>query len=67
MYQVNETKFDSFFQATRAAQPLRANVVEVETGNVRWSPAPAVSSKKLRRYAEQKAAYAAQCRMNEGA
>ena len=65
MYRVNEMKFESFLQAIRAAAPLRANVVEVETGNVRWSPAPLVSSKKLRRYAEQKAAYEAQCKQNE--
>lgn len=40
MYDVNGTKFESFSAAVKAAQPLRADVIEVATGLRRWTPAP---------------------------
>jgi hypothetical protein len=39
MYEVNGSKFDSFSAAVKAAQPLRAEVIEVSTGLRRWAPA----------------------------
>lgn len=46
-YSVNGEGFDSFAAAIHAAKPVRANVVEVATGLVRWSPAP-VARKAVR-------------------
>lgn len=63
MYEVNGTKFASYIAATEAANKILAEVFEVrEDGSkiLRWFPAPAVSSKKLRMYEQRKAAYAAQ-------
>jgi hypothetical protein len=40
-YDVNGQGFDSFTAAINAAKPTRSNVIEVATGLVRWSPAPA--------------------------
>jgi hypothetical protein len=40
MYDVAGTKFSSFFKAVAFATPTRANVIEVATGLVRWTPAP---------------------------
>ena len=39
MYDVAGTKFESFSAAVKAAQPLRAEVIEVATGLRRWAPA----------------------------
>lgn len=44
-YSVNDQPFDSFFAAIACAQPIRANVIEVATGLVRWSPAPVKPSR----------------------
>ena len=60
MYEVNGQKFEMFMQAVRFAQPIGAEVFEVETGIRRWAPAPKVDAKRVRRYNEQKAAYEAQ-------
>ena len=62
MYQVTVTgeEFQSFLAAVRAAGPLRSNVVEVDTGTIRWTPAPPVDRKRMRYYRERVAAYAAQ-------
>ena len=46
MYSVNEKPFESFFAAIEYAQPLRANVIEVATGLVRWRPAPIKAARK---------------------
>lgn len=60
MYEVNGQKFDSYFNAIATAKIQGADVVETETGIRRWTPAAKISSKKIRRYHEQKAAYEAQ-------
>ena len=44
-YDVNGSGFDSFSAAIYVAQPLRANVIEVATGLVRWTPAPAAKKR----------------------
>jgi hypothetical protein len=46
-YSVNGEGFDSFTAAIKAAQPLRAVVIEVATGLVRWRPA-APAAKRTR-------------------
>lgn len=53
MYTVNGTPFDSFLAAVKAASEVGGNVILSTTGAVKWSPAPAVSRKRLRRYREQ--------------
>ena len=60
MYEVNGHKFEMFMQAVRFAEQIDAEVFEVETGMRRWYPAPKVSAKRMRRYAEHKSAYEAQ-------
>lgn len=60
MYQVADQKFESFLAAVNVAKASGDDVIEVETGMRRWTPAPKVSAKKARRYLEQKAAYDAQ-------
>lgn len=62
MYEVKATgeKFNSFTKAVAAAVVIRSEVFEVETGVRRWAPAPEVSAKRMHRYREQAAAYAAQ-------
>jgi hypothetical protein len=57
MYAVNNTTFDFFSDAVKAAKAVNANVILVATGDVKWSPAPPVSSAKLRRYQSQLNAY----------
>lgn len=60
MYEVKQTgeKFQSYFKAIEAAKKIGSEVLD-DAGISRWHPAPAVSQKKLRMYAERKAAYAA--------
>ena len=53
--------FASFNQAIREANIFKCNVLD-ENGNSKWSPAPPVSAKRMRRYNEQLAAYQAQRR-----
>lgn len=63
MYEVNGTKFTGYMAAIESAKKIGAEVFEVrEDGEkvLRWFPAPAVSSKKMRMYEQRKAAYAAQ-------
>lgn len=59
MYQANDKTFVSFFDAIKYAKSANTDVIEIETGLRRWTPAPAVSAKKMRRYQEQLAAYQA--------
>ncbi len=59
-YTVNGTGFDSFLAAIRLAKELGCDVIETATGSRRWTPAPPVSAKAIRRYENQKAAYEAQ-------
>lgn len=58
-YTVNGTGFDSYFAAIKYANAIRANVIDGATGRVIWTPAPAVSATKTRRYERQLAAYTA--------
>jgi hypothetical protein len=39
MYKVNDKAFNSFMEAVRYADSIKANVVEVATGLTRWEPA----------------------------
>lgn len=57
MYSVNSTTFEFFSDAVKAAKAVNGNVILVSTGDVKWSPAPAVSAKKLRRYQSDLNAY----------
>lgn len=52
----------SFLAAVREADALKCNVVDTVTGASKWSPAPPVSSARMKRYREQLAAYNAQQR-----
>ena len=47
MYEVNGSKFESFSAAVKAAQPLRADVIEVATGLRRWTP-PVAKTRRTR-------------------
>jgi hypothetical protein len=58
-YTVNGNGFETFKAAVAFASACRGEVLEAATGIVRWTPAPAVSAAKVRRYEQQKAAYAA--------
>lgn len=60
MYQVNDAKFDSYFQAIAAAKASNVNVIESATGTIRWEAPKPVSKKKIKQYNERKAAYDAQ-------
>ena len=57
MYSVNDTTFEFFSDAVKAAKAISGNVILVATGDVKWSPAPPVSASKLRRYQSQFNAY----------
>jgi len=59
VYKVNETTYSSFLAAIDAAKKIGANVVLASNGSVKWSPAPAVSKKKMRKYYGDLAAYEA--------
>lgn len=59
-YTVNNEPFNSFKEAVARADKLKADVIEVATGVRRWTPAPSVSSKKLKMYRERQAAFEAQ-------
>jgi hypothetical protein len=45
LYQVNERGFASFLAAVDEAKTTGANVVEIATGIVRWTPAPKAKNK----------------------
>ena len=62
MYEVKTTgeKFNSFLAAVKVANAATSEVIEVATGLSRWAPAEKPSAKKMRMYAERKAAYDAQ-------
>lgn len=63
MYEVNGTKFTGYITAIEAAKKIGAEVFEVrEDGSKirRWTPAAAVTAKRMRQHAEHKAAYTAQ-------
>jgi hypothetical protein len=62
MYEIKSTgqRFNSFLMAIEVAHSAGSEVIEVETGISRWQPAPKVSEKRMRKYHEQKAAFAAQ-------
>jgi hypothetical protein len=64
IYTVNQIGFNSFLAAVKQAQSENTVVIEIATGKTRWSPAPPVSSAKMRKYRDHQNAYAAQCRMN---
>lgn len=68
MYKVESTGelYSSFLGAVKAANIMKCHVIEVETGITRWSPAPLVSAKKMRMYAEKVAAHDAYKRMQAG-
>ena len=59
MYEANGKPFTSFLAAIAEADKVKAVVVEVATGTIRWRPGT-VSKKAQRMYRERKAAYAAQ-------
>ena len=59
MYKVNDTEFSSFLAAVKFANSIGADVIEIETGLQRWTPAPKVSSKKMLKYLGQKNAHTA--------
>ena len=62
MYEVKATgeKISSFLAAVKVANAANSEVIEVATGLSRWAPAEKPSAKKMRMYAERKAAYDAQ-------
>ena len=63
MYEANEIKFDSYLKAVAYANANKVEVFEVRADGSkirRWAPAAPVTSRKMRRYLEQKAAYEAQ-------
>lgn len=60
MYSVEGQIYNSFLAAIGAAEKIGANVIMVSNGSVKWSPAPQVSRKKMRKYQNQLAAYNAQ-------
>lgn len=48
MYEVNGTKFDSFFAAIAQAKAVGAEVFESATGARRWAPAAKKAAKNVR-------------------
>jgi hypothetical protein len=60
MYLVNNTTFCSYMDAIKSAKAANANVILTTTGEVKWSPLPPVSAKRMRRYHSQMNAYNAQ-------
>jgi hypothetical protein len=60
MYIIEATgeKMTSFFKACESASAHSCNIIEEETGLVRWTPAPAVDAKKIRAYNNRKHVYA---------
>jgi hypothetical protein len=48
-YKVNETEFSLFTEAVAFAKPIRANVIQIDNGLIRWEPAPLkTGSRKVR-------------------
>jgi hypothetical protein len=66
MYRIEKTgdEYQSFGEAISVAAHIRSDVIEIETGIRRWTPAGMVSEKRLRQHGERLAAYQAQQRMN---
>lgn len=67
LYQLEKTgeQFVSYMKAVTAANAISSNIIEIETGRVRWTPAPSISPKKIRMYNERLAAYEASKRMQQ--
>lgn len=59
MYQVNGKTFTSYLTAIKHAQSIKANVVEIENGRIRWTPPSPVTEKAARKYRDHLAARAA--------
>lgn len=59
MYSVNGTTFVDYFAAVKAAKAIGSVVVLASTGEVKWSPAPAVSESRKRVYQSRLNAYKA--------
>lgn len=58
MYKIEKTGQEekSFMAAIKIASAIDSEVIEIKTGIVRWTPAPKVSAKRMRRYEEHKRA-----------
>lgn len=61
IYSANGREFDSFLAAVRYADEVKCDVIQIDNGKRRWTPAK-VNPKAARMYRERKAAYEAQLR-----
>jgi len=64
-YDVDGIGFDSFTKAVEHAKSVGKGVNLSDTGEQKWTPAPAVDPKKQRQYEDRKRAYDAQVRLDE--